>query len=117
MVAAKNDKAHQSLSAQFKDHTIGRVYLAAVRGRPGNDSGCIEKPLARHAKDRKKIAVSASGREAVTKYEVLGRRDGISLLRLVPGTEGPISSVFISLRRDIPYWVMPPTAEAFGPSI
>jgi 23S rRNA pseudouridine1911/1915/1917 synthase len=86
MVAAKNDAAHHSLSSQFKDHTIGRVYLAAVRGELKEDRGRIEKPLARHSRDRKKIAVSESGRRAVTDYEVLGRRGGISLVRLLPGT-------------------------------
>jgi 23S rRNA pseudouridine1911/1915/1917 synthase len=86
MVAAKNDAAHHSLSAQFKDHTIGRVYLAAVRGELKEDRGRIEKPLARHSRDRKKIAVRESGRRAVTDFEVLGRRNGISLVRLVPGT-------------------------------
>ena len=86
MVAAKNDAAHRSLSVQFKDHTIGRVYLAAVRGGPGRDSGRIDKPLARHPKDRKKIAVREPGRRAVTEYLVLGRREGISLVELTPGT-------------------------------
>jgi 23S rRNA pseudouridine1911/1915/1917 synthase len=86
MVAAKNDAAHRSLSAQFKNHTIGRVYLAAVRGKLREDRGRIDKPLARHSRDRKKIAVHESGRTAVTDYEVTGSRDGISLLRLVPGT-------------------------------
>jgi 23S rRNA pseudouridine1911/1915/1917 synthase len=86
MVAAKNAAAHRSLSDQFKDHTIGRVYLAAVRGELKEDRGRIEKPLARHSRDRKKIAVHESGRSAVTDYEVLGRRDSISLLRLMPGT-------------------------------
>jgi len=86
MVAAKNDAAHHSLSAQFKDHTIGRVYLAAVRGELREDKGRIEKPLARHSRDRKKITVRESGRKAVTDYEVLSRRGGISLVRLVPGT-------------------------------
>ena len=86
MVAAKNDTAHRSLSSQFKDHTIGRVYLAAVRGELREDRGRIDKPLARHLKDRKKIAVHESGRRAVTDYEVTGSRGGISLVRLVPGT-------------------------------
>ena len=86
MVAAKNDTAHRSLSAQFKDHTIGRVYFAAVRGGVRKDAGRIEKPLARHTRDRKKVAVRESGRRAVTEYEILGRRGGISLVKLTPGT-------------------------------
>jgi len=86
MVAAKNDQAHRLLSAQFKDHIIKRVYLTAVRGVPKEDRGRIEKSLARHPRERKKIAVRESGRRAVTEYEVLGHRGGISMLKLVPGT-------------------------------
>ena len=86
IVAAKNDTAHRSLSDQFKDHTIGRIYIAAVRGEFKEDRGRIEKPLARHSRDRKKIAVRDSGRTAVTDYEILARRDGLSLVRLTPGT-------------------------------
>lgn len=86
IVAAKNDTAHRSLSAQFKDHTIGRIYIAAVRGEFKEDRGRIEKPLARHSRDRKKIAVRDSGRIAVTDYEILGRREGLCLVRLTPGT-------------------------------
>jgi 23S rRNA pseudouridine1911/1915/1917 synthase len=86
MVAAKNDAAHVSLARQFKDHTIGRTYLAAVKGEVGNSSGLIEKPLGRRPKDRKRIGVREDGRRAVTNYEVIGRRAGISLVRLSPGT-------------------------------
>lgn len=86
MVVAKNDVAHWHLSAQFKDHTIGRVYLAAVRGEPREDKGRIEKPLGRHPRERKKITVRESGRDAVTDFEVVARRGGISLVRLIPGT-------------------------------
>ena len=86
MVAAKNDGAHRSLSEQFRDHSIGRVYLAAVRGEIREERGRIDKPLGRHPKDRKKIAVREPGRRAVTDFEVLARRDSISLVRLVPKT-------------------------------
>ncbi|UCG39483.1 MAG: RluA family pseudouridine synthase [bacterium] len=86
MVAAKNDAAHRNLAAQFKGHTIGRVYLAAVRGEVRSDSGRIEKPLGRHPRDRKRITVRQSGRGAVTDFEVLARRGGMSLVRIRPGT-------------------------------
>jgi 23S rRNA pseudouridine1911/1915/1917 synthase len=86
MVVAKNDAAHNNLAAQFQDHTIGRTYLAAVKGEMKKDAGRIEKPLGRHPRDRKQIAVREDGRRAVTDYEVMGRRAGISLVRLTPGT-------------------------------
>ncbi len=86
MVIAKNDPAHRGLSHQFKDHTIRRTYLAAVRGKISAERGVIEKPLARHRRDRKRIAVSERGRYALTRYRVLGRRDGLTLVELKPGT-------------------------------
>jgi len=86
MVVAKNDPAHQSLAKQFKNHSIGKMYLAAVKGGPGEDKGLIEKPLGRHPKDRKRIAVRDEGRSAITEYTVLARQAGVSLVELRPET-------------------------------
>ena len=86
MVVAKNDSAHLSLSRQFKDHTIQRTYLAAVRGIVRDESGIIDKPLGRHRRDRKRIAVTEGGRRAMTRYRVMDGRDGVTLLELKPGT-------------------------------
>jgi 23S rRNA pseudouridine1911/1915/1917 synthase len=86
MVAAKNDSVHNALSRQFKDHTISRVYLAAVKGEVQANSGLIEKSLSRHPRDRKRITVREDGRKAITQYSVLGRRGSASLLRLTPAT-------------------------------
>jgi 23S rRNA pseudouridine1911/1915/1917 synthase len=74
MVAAKNDRAHQSLSAQFADHgrtgAMERGYLAFVWGALGRPRGTIDAPLDRHPHARDKMAVREGGREAVTHYEV-----------------------------------------------
>jgi 23S rRNA pseudouridine1911/1915/1917 synthase len=74
LVAAKNDRAHQSLSAQFADHgrtgAMERGYLAFAWGVPNRTRGSINAPLDRHPHAREKIAVRESGREAVTHYEV-----------------------------------------------
>ncbi len=86
MVAAKNDHAHVSLASQFKDHSIDRVYMAAVLGTVRDHSGHIEKPLGRSRKDRKKIAVVEGGRRAVTDFTVIARRQGTSLIELIPAT-------------------------------
>jgi 23S rRNA pseudouridine1911/1915/1917 synthase len=86
MVAAKNDAAHNALASQFKDHTIGRTYIAAVKGEMKKDEGRIDKPLDRHHSDRKRQAVRKDGRRAVTDFEVMARRGGLSLVRLTPGT-------------------------------
>ncbi|MFT4277177.1 MAG: RluA family pseudouridine synthase [Rhodopseudomonas sp.] len=75
MVAAKNDKAHQSLSAQFADHgrtgELRRGYLAFVWRVPGRKYGTIDAPIDRHPHAREKMAVRQGGREAITHWEVL----------------------------------------------
>ncbi|MFP6640072.1 MAG: RluA family pseudouridine synthase [Myxococcota bacterium] len=74
MVAAKNDDAHHGLSIQFHDHTIERIYLAFVRGRPRADGGSIDRPIGRHVRDRKKMSTeSRAGRPAHTDWRILER--------------------------------------------
>lgn len=69
MVVAKNDIAHQSLSRQFAEHSLDRAYGALVWGVPNPGSGRIDLPIGRSPKDRKKMAVRASGgKSAVTHY-------------------------------------------------
>jgi 23S rRNA pseudouridine1911/1915/1917 synthase len=74
LVAAKNDRAHQSLSAQFADHgrtgMMERGYLAFAWGVPNRLRGTIDAPIDRHPHAREKMAVREGGREAVTHYEV-----------------------------------------------
>ena len=81
LLVAKNDFAHQSLSAQIKAHTAGRIYEAVVVGTPKEPKGTVSAPIGRHPIHRKKMAVVADGREAVTHYEVLESFNGYSLVR------------------------------------
>src|SRR6516164_9766235 len=83
LVVAKNDRAHQVLSAQFADHgrsgAMERGYLAFAWGVPKRPRGTIEAPIDRHPHAREKMAVREGGREAVTHYEVreaFSGRDG-----------------------------------------
>ncbi|WP_125114496.1 RluA family pseudouridine synthase [Agathobaculum sp. Marseille-P7918] len=76
LVVAKNDAAHQSLASQIAAHTAYRGYEAIVVGSPREDSGTINKPIARHKTDRKKMAIMEGGREAITHYRVLQRFRG-----------------------------------------
>src|SRR5690606_16933586 len=62
MVAAKTDKAHEGLAAQFAAHSIDRRYQAIVNGVPSPASGTIDAPLARSSTNRKKIAIVKDGR-------------------------------------------------------
>ncbi len=74
MVVAKNDQAHQSLTAQFADHgrtgEMRRGYLAFAWGVPNRARGTIDAPIDRHPHAREKMAVRDGGREAVTHWEV-----------------------------------------------
>lgn len=80
LVVAKNDRAHQSLAEQIKVHSAGRRYFAVVYGTPREQKGTVNEPIARHPVDRKKMAVLAGGREAITHYEVLEQYAGYSYL-------------------------------------
>ena len=71
LVVAKNDESHVFLSSLLKDHGIKRVYHALVVGHYKESCGTVNAPIARHPVDRKKMAVVAGGREAITHYEVI----------------------------------------------
>lgn len=73
LMVAKNDMAHRSLAAQLKAKTNEREYVALVHGVIKEDRGTIDAPLGRSRKDRKKQAVVADGRHAVTHFKVLKR--------------------------------------------
>jgi 23S rRNA pseudouridine1911/1915/1917 synthase len=90
MVAAKNDLAHASLTAQFADHgrsgAMRRGYLAFAWGALSRQRGTIEAGIDRHPHAREKMAVRESGRHAVTHWEVVetfsgrGGKPAVSLL-------------------------------------
>ena len=77
MVVAKTDRAHQGLAAQFADHgrsgPLERAYLALVWGAPDRPAGTVDLALARSTRNREKIAVTRSGRHAVTHYALAER--------------------------------------------
>ena len=76
-VAAKNDRAHECLAAQFKEHSITRSYRAILHGNLPEEEITIDAPIGRHPKDRKKMAVLSPGqgtsRRAVTHVKVIER--------------------------------------------
>lgn len=76
LIAAKTDRAHLSLAAQLQDHSLYRLYHGIVVGGLKEDEGTVNAPMDRNPKDRKKMAVVAGGREAVTHYAVLERFSG-----------------------------------------
>src|SRR5690554_1106843 len=82
LVVAKNDRAHLSLAKQLKDHSMTRKYRALVHGRLKETTGRIEASIGRHPLQRKKMAVVAKGRRAVTHYRVLEELGPYTLLEL-----------------------------------
>ena len=83
MVAAKNDRSHASLAAQFKARSVARAYTAFAWNAPARASGEIEGNIGRSARNRKKMAVLASGgRAALTRYRLLRRYGGGAASRL-----------------------------------
>ena len=88
LIVAKNDFAHQGLSAQLADHSLCREYEALVRGNFKQDSGTIDKPIGRHPIDRKRMAVTdKNSKPAVTHWQLLASYRGYShiLCRLETG--------------------------------
>lgn len=73
LLIAKNDQAHQKLSAQFqnREDQLEKIYWAIVWGTPYPASGIIDAPIGRHPKDRQKMAIMKNGKSAQTSYKVL----------------------------------------------
>jgi 23S rRNA pseudouridine1911/1915/1917 synthase len=81
MVIAKNDETHRALTAAWNTAKVRKEYLAIVYGTPNESRGTIEAPIGRDPRDRKRMAVVATGRRAVTDYEVVERLRHASLVR------------------------------------
>ena len=82
LIVAKNDFAHQSLSAQLADRSLSRIYEAVVHGGFRADSGTVDAPIGRHPADRKRMAVTEkNSRRAVTHWEVIERYAGYTHIR------------------------------------
>lgn len=82
MVVAKNDQAHRNLAEQIKEHTIKREYQALVHGMIKENLGSIEAPIGRSRTDRKKMAVIADGKPALSRYRVLERFQNYTLVQV-----------------------------------
>jgi len=74
LIVCKNDKAHNIIAEQLKEHSIERRYHAICHGVIKEDEGTINKPIGRHPVERKKMAVDErNGKVAITHYKVLER--------------------------------------------
>ena len=81
LLICKNDRAHQILAEQLKEHSITRRYHAIVHGNIREDKGSVDAPIGRHPTDRKKMSTRAvHGRPALTHYKVLERFGGYTYI-------------------------------------
>lgn len=88
LIVAKNDKAHNGLAAQIKEHSFLREYEAVVCGNIKVEKGIIDAPIGRNKQERKKMCVCyENSKDAVTEYEVIARYQGYThiLCRLRTG--------------------------------
>jgi 23S rRNA pseudouridine1911/1915/1917 synthase len=81
MLAARNDQAHRALAAQLAARTLSRSYLAIVEGEIRTPAGILEGPIGRDPGNRLRMAVVQGGRPARTRYTVVERRAGHTLVR------------------------------------
>ncbi len=84
IIVAKNNAAHEFLSSQLIDHTLGRKYYALVLGSFKENEGKIIAPIGRDDKNRLKMAVDLKdGKEAVTNFKVIKRYNGYTLVECI----------------------------------
>ncbi len=84
LIVAKTDEAHAALSAQIKEHSFSRRYLAFLWGTPKDDTGRIESAIGRSKTDRKKMCSypldTDGAKNAVTEYRVIEQFRRFSLV-------------------------------------
>lgn len=81
LMIAKNNKAHNCLAEQLKDHSITREYEFICHGVFKEDNVTVDRPIGRNPKDRLKMAIVPNGKRAVTHFEVIERFNGYTHVR------------------------------------
>ncbi|MBR1802501.1 MAG: RluA family pseudouridine synthase [Clostridia bacterium] len=82
LIIAKNDKAHINMSKSIQNREVKKIYIALVRGVVPENEATINMPIGRSTKDRKKMAVTKNGKEAITHFQVLKRYEKYTLLQI-----------------------------------
>ena len=87
LLVARTPQALEGLAKQFRDRTLSKRYVAVVHGVVRPDTGVVDQAIGRHPHHRQQMSVrTRRGRVAVTRFEVVERFPGASLLRLAPET-------------------------------
>ena len=82
LIVCKNDRAHESIAAQLKEHSITRRYTALAEGRFSEDEGCVRAPIGRDHHNRLRMAVDEkNGKPAATHYSVIERFQQYTLVQ------------------------------------
>jgi len=97
LIVAKTDRAHRSLSEQFKNRCVEKLYWALVHGVPRDRSGKVDLPIGRHPRHRNRFAVRADGRAAVTAWRYLGHLGDVAWLEISTQT-GRTHQIRVHLR-------------------
>ena len=82
VIIAKNDNAHINISNQLKNREVKKTYLALVRGNIKENEATINMPIGRSIADRKKMAVTKTGKEALTDFEVIKRYGEFTYIKI-----------------------------------
>ncbi len=86
LIVAKNVESFENLQAQFKERKVKKTYIALAHGLVAPDDGEIRVPVGRLPWNRKRFGVLAGGKDAITKYRVIEKKKGFTLLELSPET-------------------------------
>jgi 23S rRNA pseudouridine1911/1915/1917 synthase len=80
IVVAKDEQTHEALGEQFRLRQVYKSYVALVHGSPRENSGTIDRPIARDRWHRTKMTTAANGRAALSKWKVRQRLEKFALL-------------------------------------
>jgi len=87
LITAKNVRAHEFLSEQFRNTQVMKTYLAVIKGSLPKQEDIIDIPVKRDPRHRKKFTTALTGgRRAITHYQIIKTFTGYSLVRLKPKT-------------------------------